>query len=91
MELVVGPSVVHDKVVGRGVDHDDVGRGRGRRAVVVAVVAWRTIAVRCTGGLRNQCMMGRLEAGGNEEVDSVGSSEPIDHKDLDIIWVHSQT
>lgn len=90
VELVVGPSVVHDKAVGWGVDHDDVGHGRGAGLVVVAVAAWRTVAAGCSGALWNQCMMGCLEAGGTEEVDSVGSSEPKDQKDFDIIWVHSQ-
>lgn len=83
--------MVHGKVVGRELDRDGVGRGRGARVVVVAVVAWRTIAVRCLRTLRNPNMMGRLEAGGSEEVDSVDSSEPKNPNDLDIIWVRSQT
>lgn len=83
--------MVHGKVVGRELDRDDVGRGHGARVVVVAVVAWRTIAVRCLGALRNPNMMGRLEAGGTGEVDSVDSSEPKNQNDLDIIWVQSQT
>lgn len=86
--------MVQGKVVGRELDDDDVGhasgRARGACVVVVAVVAWRSIAVHCGGALRNQSMMGRLEAGGTEEFDSVDSSEPENQKDLDIIWVHSQ-
>lgn len=82
--------MVRDKAVGRGVDHDAAVRGRGIGLIVVAMVAWLTIAV-CFGlALRNRCMTGRVEAGVTEEVDFVSSSKPRDKKDLDIIWAHTQ-
>lgn len=39
VELVVGPRVVHEKAVGREVDHDGMDCARGAGVVVVAAVA----------------------------------------------------
>lgn len=40
VELVVGPSVVHNRAAGRGVDHDGVVCGGDIGLVVVVALAW---------------------------------------------------